>query len=86
VARGDQHRLGNPTRYAINVNAEALARYAALSQEAGIVPIVEPEVLMDGAHLLERCEEVTNMVLDSVFSHLFDARVILEGMILKPTW
>jgi fructose-bisphosphate aldolase class I len=75
---------GIPTRYAIDANAEALARYAALAQEAGIVPIVEPEVLMDGAHLLERCEEVTNMVLDSVFSHLFAARIILEGMILKP--
>ncbi|MDP9088756.1 MAG: fructose-bisphosphate aldolase class I [Pseudomonadota bacterium] len=75
---------GIPTRYAIDANAEALARYAALAQEAGIVPIVEPEVLMDGAHPLERCEEVTNAVLDSVFSHLFAARVILEGMILKP--
>ena len=75
---------GIPSRYAINANAEALARYAALAQEAGIVPIVEPEVLMDGAHPLERCEEVTNAVLDSVFSHLFAARVVLEGMILKP--
>jgi fructose-bisphosphate aldolase class I len=75
---------GIPTRYAIDANAEALARYAALAQEAGIVPIVEPEVLMDGAHPLERCEEVTNFVLDSVFTHLFAARVILEGMILKP--
>jgi fructose-bisphosphate aldolase class I len=73
-----------PSRYAIDANAEALARYATLAQEAGIVPIVEPEVLMDGAHPLERCEEVTNLVLDSVFSHLFAARVILEGMILKP--
>jgi fructose-bisphosphate aldolase class I len=75
---------GIPTRYAIDANAECLARYAALAQEAGIVPIVEPEVLMDGAHPLERCEEVTNAVLDSVFSHLFAARVVLEGMILKP--
>jgi fructose-bisphosphate aldolase, class I len=73
-----------PSRYAIDANAEGLARYAALCQEAGIVPIVEPEVLMDGAHNLERCEEVTNVVLDSVFSHLFAARVALEGMILKP--
>ena len=73
-----------PSRYAIDANAEALARYATLAQEAGIVPIVEPEVLMDGSHPLERCEEVTNVVLDSVFSHLFAARVILEGMILKP--
>ena len=75
---------GLPSRYAINANAEGLARYAALAQEAGIVPIVEPEVLMDGTHPLERCEEVTNHVLDSVFSHLFSARVVLEGMILKP--
>ncbi len=75
---------GIPTQYAINANAEGLARYAALCQEAQIVPIVEPEVLMDGAHSLERCEEVTNAVLDSVFSHLFAARVVLEGMILKP--
>jgi fructose-bisphosphate aldolase class I len=75
---------GIPSRYAIDANAEGLARYAALSQEAGIVPIVEPEVLMDGAHSLERCEEVTNAVLDSVFTHLFAARVSLEGMVLKP--
>jgi fructose-bisphosphate aldolase, class I len=75
---------GIPTRYAIDANAEGLARYAALCQEAGIVPIVEPEVLMDGAHNLERCEEVTNAVLDSVFTHLFAARVSFEGMVLKP--
>jgi fructose-bisphosphate aldolase class I len=75
---------GIPTQYAINANAEGLARYAAICQEAQIVPIVEPEVLMDGAHTIERCEEVTNAVLDSVFSHLFAARVVLEGMILKP--
>jgi fructose-bisphosphate aldolase, class I len=75
---------GIPTRYAIDANAEGLARYASLCQEAGIVPIVEPEVLMDGGHTLERCEEVTNVVLDSVFSHLFAARVALEGMVLKP--
>jgi fructose-bisphosphate aldolase class I len=73
-----------PTLYAIDANAEALARYAALCQEAGIVPIVEPEVLMDGAHTLERCEEVTNLVLDRVFERLFAARVQLEGMVLKP--
>src|SRR6202166_4524995 len=75
---------GIPTAYAIDANAEALARYATLCQEASIVPIVEPEVLMDGGHTLERCEEVTNVVLDRVFSHLFAARVFLEGMILKP--
>ena len=68
---------GIPTDYAIDANAEALARYAALCQEASIVPIVEPEVLMDGGHTLERCEEVTNVVLDRVFSHLFAARVYL---------
>jgi fructose-bisphosphate aldolase class I len=75
---------GIPTLYAIDANAEALARYAALCQESGIVPIVEPEVLMDGDHTLARCEEVTNLVLDRVFSHLFAARIFLEGMILKP--
>ena len=75
---------GIPTSYAIDANAEALARYATICQEASIVPIVEPEVLMDGAHTIERCEEVTNVVLDRVFSHLFAARVYLEGMVLKP--
>jgi fructose-bisphosphate aldolase class I len=75
---------GIPTPYAIDANAEALARYATLCQEAGIAPIVEPEVLMDGSHALERCEEVTNIVLDRVFEHLFAARVFLEGMVLKP--
>ena len=75
---------GIPTSYAIDANAEALARYAAICQGASIVPIVEPEVLMDGGHTIERCEEVTNAVLDSVFSHLFAARIYLEGMILKP--
>src|ERR1700678_3018630 len=75
---------GIPSLYAIDANAEALARYAALCQESGDVPIVEPEVLMDGNHTLARCEEVTNLVLDRVFSHLFAARIFLEGMILKP--
>jgi fructose-bisphosphate aldolase class I len=75
---------GIPSRYAIDANAEGLARYASLCQEANIVPIVEPEVLMDGAHTISRCEEVTNEVLDSVFSHLFAARIALEGMVLKP--
>jgi fructose-bisphosphate aldolase, class I len=75
---------GIPTGYAIDANAEGLARYAALCQEAGIVPIVEPEVLMDGDHPIERCEEVTNAVLQSVFDHLFAARIVLEGMVLKP--
>ena len=75
---------GIPGAYAIDANAEALARYAALCQEAGIVPIVEPEVLMDGDHPMERCEEVTNAVLQSVFAHLHAARILLEGMVLKP--
>jgi fructose-bisphosphate aldolase class I len=75
---------GIPSRYAISANAEALARYAALCQEAGIVPIVEPEVLMDGDHPLARCEEVTAGVLQTVFDHLFAARIYLEGIVLKP--
>jgi len=75
---------GVPTYGAIKANAHALARYAALCQAAGIVPIVEPEILMDGAHDIERCEEVTRAVLTSVFGELYDARVALEGMILKP--
>jgi fructose-bisphosphate aldolase, class I len=75
---------GIPSGYAIEANAEALARYAALCQEASIVPIVEPEVLMDGDHPIERCEEVTDVVLESVFAHLHAARIVLEGMVLKP--
>ncbi len=73
-----------PTHYAIKANAGALARYAALCQENGIVPIVEPEVLMDGAHSIERCEEVTNLTLSTVFRELYQARVLLEGIVLKP--
>jgi fructose-bisphosphate aldolase class I len=75
---------GIPTQFAIDANAHALARYAALCQEAGIVPIVEPEVLMDGDHSLERCEEVTDAVLESVFGALFEHRIHLEGSVLKP--
>lgn len=75
---------GIPTRFAIDANAHALARYAALCQEANIVPIVEPEVLMDGAHDIERCEEVSSITLASVFQQLNSHRVHLEGMILKP--
>src|SRR5512138_3007367 len=75
---------GIPTRFAIEANAHALARYAALAQEANIVPIVEPEVLMDGAHTIERCEEVTSEVLSTVFRELHSHRIHLEGMILKP--
>ncbi|HWG77497.1 MAG TPA: class I fructose-bisphosphate aldolase [Steroidobacteraceae bacterium] len=73
-----------PTRFAIEANAQALARYAALCQEQNIVPIVEPEVLMDGAHTLERCEQVTDEVLATVFDQLHLHRIYLEGMILKP--
>ena len=73
-----------PTRACIEANAHALARYAALCQEAGLVPIVEPEVLMDGDHTLERCREVTEEVLHIVFGQLYTQGVMLEGMILKP--
>jgi len=73
-----------PTRTCIEANAEALARYAALCQEAGLVPIVEPEVLMDGAHTIERHFEVTEQTLRSVFDALAEHRVALEGMLLKP--
>ncbi len=73
-----------PSRGCIEANANALARYAALCQEAGLVPIVEPEVLMDGEHTLERCSEVTEEVLRTVFNQLYAQRVTLEGMILKP--
>lgn len=83
IAIGD----GLPTWGSIKANAQALARYAALCQQAGIVPIVEPEVLMDGkpgTHSIDRCAEVTEWVLRTVFTDLYDARVDLEGMILKP--
>ncbi len=73
-----------PSRGCIEANASALARYAALCQEAGLVPIVEPEVLMDGDRTLERCREVTEEVLRTVFNQLYTQRVMLEGMILKP--
>ena len=73
-----------PTAYAIEANAQALARYAALCQEQQIVPIVEPEVLMDGDHSIERCEVVTNETLRVVFDQLRKHRVCLEGMVLKP--
>lgn len=75
---------GTPTRYAISVNARQLALYARLCQEEGLTPIVEPEVLMDGPHHLSVCEEVTGMVLREVFNELAEARVLLEGMLLKP--
>jgi fructose-bisphosphate aldolase class I len=73
-----------PSAACINENAYALARYAALCQERDLVPIVEPEVLMSGGHTLERCEEVTGKVLHAVFAQLFQEKVLLEGMLLKP--
>ena len=73
-----------PSRGCIEANAQALARYAALCQEAGLVPVVEPEVLMDGSHTLERGREVTTEVLHTVFNQLYAQRVTLEGMLLKP--
>jgi fructose-bisphosphate aldolase, class I len=80
IGIGDQR----PSRYCIAANAHALARYAALCQEAGIVPIVEPEVLMDGEHSIDRGEEVTSAALRAVFAELLDHRVLLEGIVLKP--
>jgi len=80
IAVGD----GIPSRGCIEANAQTLARYAALCQEAGLVPIVEPEVLMDGEHTLERCCGVTEEVLRTVFNKLYTQRVMLEGVILKP--
>jgi fructose-bisphosphate aldolase class I len=75
---------GIPTPFCVEANAHALARYAALSQEQGLVPIVEPEVLMDGDHTMERCEEVTEATLKTVFMALHAHRVALEHMLLKP--
>jgi fructose-bisphosphate aldolase class I len=74
-----------PTYTCLQANAHALGRYAALCQEAGIVPIVEPEVLLDGNHTIERCQEVTEQTLKITFTELFLQRVQLEGMILKPS-
>ena len=73
-----------PSDYCIRANAHALARYAALSQEANLVPIVEPEVLMDGHHSIDRCFEVTEATLHEVFYQLAQQRVLLEGILLKP--
>ena len=73
-----------PSEACIDANAHALARYAAICQEAGLVPIVEPEVVMDGPHDLENCLEVTGRVLHAVFNQLHVQRILLEGMILKP--
>ena len=78
----DSHKI--PSSYAIRANAHSLARYAALCQEFDLVPIVEPEVLMDGEHTIERCEAVTGRVLEAVFSELDAHGVLFEGMLLKP--
>jgi fructose-bisphosphate aldolase class I len=72
-----------PTQTCVEANARTLAMFAALSQEAGLVPIVEPEVLMDGDHSIDRCEEVTTVTLNSVFKALFRHRVVLEQVLLK---
>jgi fructose-bisphosphate aldolase class I len=79
---GQEHGL--PSYTCVRANAHALARYAALCQDEGIVPIVEPEVLMDGDHDIDRCVEVTTWVLKETFQELFYNRVALEGMVLKP--
>ncbi|MED5578965.1 MAG: class I fructose-bisphosphate aldolase [Nitrospinota bacterium] len=75
---------GLPSQLCIELNAHALARYAALSQESGLVPIVEPEVLMDGKHTIDHCKEVTERTLKTVFHELFKQNILLEGMVLKP--
>ncbi len=80
IAIGD----GIPSRGCIGANAQALARYAALCQEADLVPVVEPEVLMDGDHTVARCAEITEEVLRTVFDQLYAQGVLLEGIILKP--
>jgi fructose-bisphosphate aldolase class I len=73
-----------PSYYCVKANADALARYAALCQDEGLVPIVEPEVLMDGDHDIDRCYQVTELALKALFHELYLARVKLEGMVLKP--
>jgi fructose-bisphosphate aldolase class I len=80
IALGD----GIPSRSCIEANAHALARYAALCQEASLVPVVEAEVLMDGEHTLTQCRNATEQVLRAVFEQLYTQRVLLEGMLLKP--
>jgi fructose-bisphosphate aldolase, class I len=75
---------GIPSWTAVRANAHALSRYAALCQEQDVVPIVEPEVLMDGAHDIDRCATVTEFVLKTVFQELYEQRVVLEGIVLKP--
>jgi len=73
-----------PSQTCVNANAHALGHYAALCQEQDIVPIVEPEVLMEGVHTIDRCDEVTGVLLHAVFNALHENRVLLEGMLLKP--
>jgi fructose-bisphosphate aldolase class I len=75
---------GLPSMACVRANAHALARYAALCQEQSLVPIVEPEVLMDGSHTIQRCEEVTASILQATMDALFEQQVSLEGMLLKP--
>ena len=84
ISPPDQTVYRTPSRGAIKANTQALARYAALCQEANIVPIVEPEVLMGGYHTVERCHEVTEIVLNSLYTELYEQGVKLEGTILKP--
>jgi len=74
----------SPSRFSIDANALFLSRYAAICQDTGLVPIVEPEVLMDGQHDISLCEDITTAVLQSVFYHLFRHKVSLEGIVLKP--
>lgn len=76
---------GIPSASCIWANAHALARYAAICQATGLVPIVEPEVLMDGSHTIDRCDEVTEWTLNAVFDSLYNQRVVLEHMVLKPS-
>jgi fructose-bisphosphate aldolase class I len=84
ISHPDQYIGATPSDGAIKANNHALARYATLCQEAGIVPIVEPEVLMGGHHNVARCHEVTERVLNSLFTELYEQGVVLEGTILKP--
>lgn len=79
------HRNGIPTDRGIEINAHALARYAALSQEAGLVPVVEPEVLLDGDHTIDRCFETSEATLNETFAQLVRQGVVLEGILLKPS-
>lgn len=76
---------GAPTRTCIQANAQVLARYAAICQEAGVVPIVEPEILMNGTHSIEECEEATETTLSTVFYELLAHRILLEGIVVKPS-